>query len=151
MSETLHQDNLCPFCDDELSSKNSSFLRIEGRKICRECSQKLSKTMPGRYPYRGATLEEAYRRIEHYVAPQEQYHATGSASTTTISKKNTCPKCHSVNISPIGQKSKSFSVGKAAVGAMVFSPLVGVATGMMGGCSKKVQFYCHDCGKIFNR
>lgn len=61
-----------------------------------------------------------------------------------------CPKCKSLNVVPLGQDRKGFSVGKAAGGATLtaFSGGIGVLAGFIGK-KGKYQFYCQDCGKRF--
>jgi predicted RNA-binding Zn-ribbon protein involved in translation (DUF1610 family) len=51
-----------------------------------------------------------------------------------------CPKCRSISVA-IGQK--GFSVGKAAVGNLLFGP-VGLVIGMKG--AKNVELACAECG-----
>lgn len=143
----------CPLCGRVLKWSNISLNKLEGRRVCGSCSGKLTKVFPGKFSFKDVSIAEAEKRIKiyndnmrDYIPPAEQPKAQ------KIPKKAQCPKCHSTDIEPIGQKQKSFSVGKAAVGgALTLNPGVGIVTGMFGGNSKKVQFYCHNCGKIFKR
>lgn len=153
LSET--EKKTCPLCGRVLKWTNISLNKLEDRRICSSCSMDISKAFPGRFSYKGITIAKAKDYIRHYKQQTSegtttQVH-TVSASTPKVPKKAQCPKCHGSNIEPIGQKQKSFSVGKAAVGGALFNPAVGLVTGMMGGNSKKIQFYCHDCGNVFKR
>ena len=62
-----------------------------------------------------------------------------------------CPKCKSLNVVPLGQDRKGFSVGKAAGGAALTAITMGGAGVLAGFIGKKgkYQFYCQDCGKRF--
>lgn len=62
--------------------------------------------------------------------------------------KPVCPKCHGTNIQPVGRKRKGFSVGKAVAGG-VLTGGVGTLAGFAGK-NGKMEFYCSDCGKVFN-
>ena len=57
-----------------------------------------------------------------------------------------CPKCHSI-MKPISERT-GFSVGKAAIGAVIAGP-VGVAAGALG--KKMVQYQCERCGYIIEK
>lgn len=57
---------------------------------------------------------------------------------------NQCPSCGSAeHWKPVDLSNKGFSVGKAAVGAVVFGP-VGLIGGALG--KKKWTYYCGKCG-----
>ena len=60
-----------------------------------------------------------------------------------------CPKCKSKNVQFAGNKRKSFSVGKAAVGAVITGG-AGTLAGFAGKKGKKNTFICMDCGKSFD-
>ncbi|WEV60884.1 hypothetical protein OZX68_01160 [Streptococcaceae bacterium ESL0729] len=64
-------------------------------------------------------------------------------------KKNiiSCPACHSINVSFMGNDRKSFSVGKAVAGAALTSG-VGVLAGFAGKKGKN-QWHCNNCGNTF--
>lgn len=144
--------NTCPLCGRVLKWSNVSLNKLEGKRVCGSCSEKLSKAFPGRFSYKDVSIAQAKKQINAYAENMQNYTPTPEQpKPAKIPKKAQCPKCHSTDIEPIGQKQKSFSVGKAAVGGVVFTPAIGLVTGMMGGKSKKVQFYCRNCGKIFNR
>lgn len=145
--------NTCPLCGRVLKWSNISLNKLEGQRVCGSCSEKLSKAFPGRFSFKGVTIEHAKKQIQTYNENMANYTPTPEQpKVQKVSKKAQCPKCHSTDIEPIGQKQKSFSVGKAAVGgALTMNPGVGLVTGMFGGNSRKVQFYCHNCGKIFKR
>ena len=53
-----------------------------------------------------------------------------------------CPVCGSRNWKNVGTDASGFSVGKAAVGTVLFG-----AIGLVGGAlgKKKTTFYCRDC------
>lgn len=55
-----------------------------------------------------------------------------------------CPKCNSIQIAPI---TKGFSLGKAAVGGMLFGG-VGLLGGLIG--SKDIKLVCLKCGHKWN-
>ena len=55
-----------------------------------------------------------------------------------------CPMCGEIiNWKKVDEQNKGFSVGKAAVGAVLFGP-VGLVGGALG--KKKVNYYCGKCG-----
>lgn len=57
---------------------------------------------------------------------------------------NKCPMCgESVNWKLVDTSKKGFSVGKAAVGAVLLGP-VGLVGGALG--KKKASYYCGSCG-----
>ena len=60
-----------------------------------------------------------------------------------------CPKCGNLNVAPIGESKKGFSVGKA-IGGGVLTGGLGIGT-MAGFIGKKRgnNFYCQDCGNIY--
>lgn len=58
-----------------------------------------------------------------------------------------CPKCHGI-MKPISERTGGFSVGKAAIGAVIAGPM-GVAAGALG--KKKVQYQCEHCGYIIEK
>lgn len=63
-----------------------------------------------------------------------------------------CPKCKSLNVVPLGQERKGFSVGKAAGGGAITAVTGGMGLGLLAGFigkKGKFQFYCQDCGKRF--
>ncbi len=142
----------CPLCGRVLKWSNASLNKLEGKRICGSCSEKLSKAFPGRFSFKDISIAQAKEQIQAYSENMQNYTpAPQEPKPVKVPKKAQCPKCHSTDIEPIGQKQKSFSVGKAAVGSVVFTPAIGLLTGMMGGKSKKVKFYCRNCGKIFSR
>lgn len=57
-----------------------------------------------------------------------------------------CPKCGSTNVRV--DSGKKFSLGKAALGAVVAGPLIGAALGATG--KKWVQAVCQNCGYAGN-
>lgn len=59
-----------------------------------------------------------------------------------------CPKCGSTSIQTVGNHHKSFSVGKAAAGAILAGG-VGTLAGFAGKKGKKVDMICMNCGKKF--
>ncbi len=63
-----------------------------------------------------------------------------------------CPKCKSINCTPLANK-KGFSVGKAALGTAVGAVIhpAGAAIGLLTGFNgkKKVSMMCNDCGTLF--
>lgn len=67
-----------------------------------------------------------------------------------MSKQIKCPHCHSTNIQAVGNHKKSFSIGKAAVGAALTGG-VGVLAGFAGKKTKKIDFVCLNCGKRFKK
>lgn len=145
--------NTCPLCGRVLKWSNMSLNKLEGQRVCGSCSEKLSKAFPGRFSFKGVTIDQAKRQIHTYSENMKNYTPEPEQpKAAKVPRKAQCPKCHSTDIEPIGQKRKSFSMGKAAVGgALTLNPGVGIVTGMFGGNSKKVQFYCRNCGKIFKR
>ena len=55
-----------------------------------------------------------------------------------------CPMCgESIKWKQVDQQNKGFSVGKAAVGGILFGP-IGLVGGALG--KKKVFYYCGKCG-----
>ena len=63
-----------------------------------------------------------------------------------------CPKCKSLNVVPLGQDRKGFSVGKAVGGGTLTAVTGGMGLGLLAGFigkKGKYQFYCQDCGKRF--
>ena len=55
-----------------------------------------------------------------------------------------CPKCRSTNIEVLGNKRKSFSLGKAVGGALLTSG-VGAIAGFAGK-KGKYEVFCRSCG-----
>lgn len=53
-----------------------------------------------------------------------------------------CPKCYG-RMYPVSEYTKGFSIGKAALGAIVAGPM-GVAAGALG--KKKILYQCSECG-----
>lgn len=154
MSET--ERTTCPLCGRKLGLFNMSFNKIEGRRICGNCSLKLSKALPGRFSYKDLTTLEAIDHIRNYDMNFSNRTVVRTQTATPQSepktpKKALCPKCHSKNITPIGQKRKNFAAGRAVVGSTLVNPVVGIGVGLLGKSSKKVQFYCQDCGHQFMR
>lgn len=144
--------NTCPLCGRVLKWSNVSLNKLEGQRVCGSCSEKLSKAFPGRFSFKDISVAQAKKQIQTYSENMQNYTPTpDQPKPEKVSKKAQCPKCHSTDIEPIGQKRKSFSMGKAAVGGVLFTPAAGIVTGMMGGNSKKIQFYCRNCGKVFKR
>lgn len=81
---------------------------------------------------------------KNYAAKQAEKIAKSvaeKARTKEMDKEGVvyCPKCHSVSISA---NRKGFSLGKAIVGSVIFSPVGAVA----GLGSKKVEITCLKCG-----
>jgi len=64
-----------------------------------------------------------------------------------MSKQIECPKCKSLNVVPLGQERKGFSVGKTLGGVALAGP-IGSLAGFIGK-KGKYQFYCQDCGRRF--
>lgn len=58
-----------------------------------------------------------------------------------------CPKCGSLNVAPIGESKKGFSVGKA-IGGGVLTGGIGTMAGFIGK-KRGNNFYCQDCGNIY--
>lgn len=55
-----------------------------------------------------------------------------------------CPMCGEVTLwKKVDQQNKGFSVGKAALGAVIFGP-IGLVGGALG--KKKVYYACGKCG-----
>lgn len=54
-----------------------------------------------------------------------------------------CPKCHIGFLKSVGERKGGFSVGKAAIGAIVAGP-IGLAAGALG--KKKITYICNKCG-----
>lgn len=146
------QQKTCPLCGCVLKWSNTSLNKLEGRRVCGDCSLKLHNAFPDRLSYKDVTIAQAQKQIQTYNENMKNYvPAVEEPKAKRIPRKAKCPKCHGTNIEPIGQKQKNFSVGKAVVGSAVVNPGIGLVTGMFGGSSRKIQFYCHDCGKIFKR
>lgn len=67
-----------------------------------------------------------------------------------------CPKCHSLNFSPIDTK-KKFSIGKSLAGNTVGFALAGPVGGIVGaatgikGKNGKTKFVCNNCGKVWEQ
>jgi transposase-like protein len=64
-----------------------------------------------------------------------------------MAKYAKCPNCKSINIEPVGENKKGFSVGKAIVGG-VLTGGIGTLAGFVGK-KKGYDFICKDCGRIF--
>lgn len=58
-----------------------------------------------------------------------------------------CPKCDNLNVAPIGESKKGFSVGKA-IGGGVLTGGLGTMAGFIGK-KRGNNFYCQDCGNIY--
>lgn len=64
-----------------------------------------------------------------------------------MAKSVKCPKCKSVDISPITED-KKHSLLKTVAGGAVFG-LAGAAVGFASG-KKEVTFRCNECGRVFS-
>jgi len=64
-----------------------------------------------------------------------------------MAKQVKCGKCGSAQIQVLGQRRKSFSVGKAIVGGALTGGL-GTLAGFTGGKSK-IDAFCTSCGYRF--
>lgn len=64
-----------------------------------------------------------------------------------MASKMKCPKCKGINIQVLGNDKKSFSMGKAVVGAA----LTGGIGALAGFAGKKGKYdvFCTDCGHRF--
>ena len=77
---------------------------------------------------------------------QEQSPPTGNVLTQVIQKNKApdcCPACNERNLWRKVDEKKKFSIGKAAVGAVILGP-VGLIGGAIG--KKKVLYHCGKCG-----
>ncbi len=54
-----------------------------------------------------------------------------------------CPSCHMDMLTAAGERTGGFSVGKAAIGAVIAGP-IGRAAGALG--KKKITYRCPRCG-----
>ena len=54
-----------------------------------------------------------------------------------------CPVCNAMSFKKVGEENTGFSVGKAAIGALLVGP-VGVVGGALG--KKKYRYVCSKCG-----
>lgn len=65
-------------------------------------------------------------------------------------KRVECPKCRSINVSPLGEHKKGFSVGKAVDGAILTAGIGGIGL-LAGFCGKKKGYdmLCNNCGVVF--
>ena len=90
-------------------------------------------------------LRELTQKIQEASASLQEF----SDSWNELSKTMLCPKCDSLNVAPIGESKKGFSVGKA-IGGGVLTGGLGIGT-MAGFIGKKRgnNFYCQDCGNIY--
>jgi hypothetical protein len=59
-----------------------------------------------------------------------------------------CPKCKSHNIQILDNRRKAFSLGKAAVGGVLYGG-IGTIAGFAGKRGKKYDAVCMKCGKKF--
>lgn len=59
-----------------------------------------------------------------------------------------CPKCKSYDIQVLDNRHKSFSIGKAAVGGILYGG-IGTIAGFAGKDGKKYNAVCMKCGKKF--
>lgn len=69
------------------------------------------------------------------------------AKTKVLTKGIKCPQCKSKQVQFVQQDKKSFSVGKAVLGGALTGGL-GTLAGFTGKKGKK-QWYCNDCGCMF--
>lgn len=92
-------------------------------------------------------LEEKERKrkeFEKIMASNPQV-TTRPMQTSVKEKTVCCPNCESTQLSA---DKKGFSLGKAvAGGVLTLTPIVGVATGMIG--KNKIIITCLNCGKQF--
>ena len=139
----------CPLCGATMGLFNSSLVKLEGKRLCSKCATDLAKVYPGRFSYKDVTLQQASDRIARIDKCER--HIVPSSIEPEVPKRAQCPHCHSTNIVPMGQKQKNYSLGKAAAGAVLFTPAVGALVGFTGSSSRKHEFYCQDCGEIFKR
>ena len=71
-----------------------------------------------------------------------------AAGFKTKKKNNvSCPKCDSLNVVPIGESKKGFSMGKA-IGGGILTGGIGTMAGFIGK-KRGNNFYCQDCGNIY--
>lgn len=86
-------------------------------------------------------------RIEYYKKRNAQ-----STNKQKFSYKNLdaikCTYCSSHNVEHLGNKRKSFSVGKAA-GGTILTGGIGSLAGFIGKKGKQNEWHCKNCGNIF--
>ena len=154
------ESKICPLCSRVVNISNASFNKLEGRRLCSNCSMRLNAVYPTRFSFKGISIEEAKKAMREYAKPKEYEPKTTSytqqavvqeKNTTKIPKKACCPKCHSQNIVPVGHKHKNFATGRAVVGSTLLNPVVGIGVGLLGKTEHKMEFYCSDCGHQFKR
>lgn len=102
-------------------------------------------------------LRELAQKIQEASASLQEFHDSCNELNKTMlrsvgirkKEKNNvrCPKCGSLNVAPIGESKKGFSVGKA-IGGGVLTGGLGTMAGFIGK-KRGNNFYCQDCGNIY--
>lgn len=102
-------------------------------------------------------LRELTQKIQEASASLQEFHDSCNELNKTMlrsvgirkKEKNNvrCPKCGSLNVAPIGESKKGFSVGKA-IGGGVLTGGLGTMAGFIGK-KRGNNFYCQDCGNIY--
>lgn len=102
-------------------------------------------------------LRELAQKIQEVSTSLQEFHDSCNELNKTMlrsvgiqkKEKNNvrCPKCGSLNVAPIGESKKGFSVGKA-IGGGVLTGGLGTMAGFIGK-KRGNNFYCQDCGNIY--
>lgn len=140
----------CPFCGAANKSTNESCIRCNAFLFSPERDDtEYNEENPLNIPVLKSTKSVA-------LSEQPATVSVPSDPKGGIFTKVKCPRCRSLNFSPVDTK-KKFSIGKALVGNTVgfltFGPVggvVGAATGI-NGKNSKTKFVCHNCGKIWEQ
>lgn len=64
-----------------------------------------------------------------------------------MTRKDECPVCHESEFEYVGNKRKTFSIGKA-VGGGILTGGIGTLAGFIGKEGKKNKYVCKSCGEV---
>lgn len=174
---------LCPYCAERVSAEDGYcdscgmkiLLKVEKKIFCSFCGA-VNLSTDETCARCGMTLffrdeedcetnsmcepseskKESINQQDMQVTKELQSVPTYSDPKGNIFTKAKCPRCYSLNFSPIDTK-KKFSLGKALVGNTVgflafgaVGGVIGAATGLKGKTGK-TKFVCHNCGKVWEQ
>lgn len=91
---------------------------------------------------------KAEKKAQANAEAQAAIQQLQKAKQDRMQAKMKCPRCGSKNIQLAGKHRKGFSVGKA-VGGAVLTGGIGALAGFAGKQTKKSDWVCLDCGKLF--
>lgn len=151
--DTHKKRRYCVNCGMELGFLTPSSPLKDHKYLCESCTDKLfskaESSKLGLFQYKTDWLLKATDvQACHYLKEGKQLIMDSNGNITNA--ELFCPHCGSINVQPLGQHRKGFSVGKA-VGGAVLTGGVGALAGFAGKKTKQTDFVCMDCGQQFQQ